>query len=191
MPHLRPYTPADERSWLRCRLLSFADTCYYDDVRVVRTLEDNLAVMLVAVEGGSGGDEVVGLIDVTLDGSAATIDSIAVLPSAQRAGLATALLDSALAALPDHVTSIDAWTREDIAANSWYRAQGFVENYRYLHVYKSYDESEDGFTSPEGLSAPVTAFAHAPIELAEQLRRRFRRVYVCRQYLRSLTNTQG
>ena len=183
---IRRYLPTDERSWLRCRLLSFAQTCYYDDVRVARTLDDDIAVALVAVPDEPGGDEVLGLIDVTVDGTAATIDSIAVHPDAQRRGLASALLDAALAELPDGTATIDAWTREDVPANSWYRTRGFVENYRYLHVYKGYDESEDGFATPEGLSGPVTAFLHADIEWEAQLRARYRRVYVCRQYLRSL-----
>ncbi len=183
---IRTYHPADERSWLRCRLLSFAETCYYDDVYVARPAGDDLGVALVAVTGESGGDEVLGLIDVTIDGPAATIDSIAVRPDAQRGGLATALLQAALAALPSPVTTLDAWTREDAAANSWYRARGFVENYRYLHVYKSWDEPGDGFATPQGLSAPVTAFMHAAIDSEEQMRQRFRRVYVCRQYLRPI-----
>ncbi len=107
-------------------------------------------------------------------------------PDAQRRGLASALLDTALAALPAGVGSIDAWTREDPAANSWYRARGFSERHRYLHVYKSCDEPEDGFRCPEGLTGPVAAFAHAPIELETSMRQRFRRVYVCRQYYREL-----
>jgi ribosomal protein S18 acetylase RimI-like enzyme len=183
---IRHYLPTDERSWLRCRLLSFAETCYYDDVFVTRPTGDDLAVALVAVPDEPDGDEVLALIDVTVDGAAATIDSIAVHPDAQRAGLATALLDQALAALPHGVRTIDAWTREDVAANSWYRTRGFAENYRYLHVYKGYDESADGFGTPEGLRGPVTAFLHADIDLEAQLRDRYRRVYVCRQYLRPI-----
>lgn len=29
---IRPYTDADEQSWVRCRVLAFLGTCYHDDV---------------------------------------------------------------------------------------------------------------------------------------------------------------
>jgi hypothetical protein len=53
---IRRYRPADERCWLRCRLLSFAGTCYYDDVFVTRPAGDDLAVALVAVRDGPDAD---------------------------------------------------------------------------------------------------------------------------------------
>jgi hypothetical protein len=84
------------------------------------------------------------------------------------------------------VTSLDAWTREDVAANAWYQRHGLAEEFRYLHVYKDWDWAAEGFTSPPGLSSPVRDFAHAEIEYEADLRARFRRVYVCRQCKRSL-----
>lgn len=182
VPLVRGYRDADEPAWLRCRLLSFFGTDYYDDV-VVRRPEFALpAIRLVAETHGA----LVGLIDVEVDGAAATIDCIAVDPDRQRSGVASALLAAALARLPAEVTTLDAWTRESAAANTWYRAHGFVENFRYLHVYKEWDDPDDGWTSPASLSAPVRAFAHAAIERESELRARHRRVYVCRQYLRPL-----
>lgn len=180
---VRPYLPSDERAWLRCRVLAFLQTNYYDDVRQSRPLDDDLAIALVAIAGG----ELVGLIDITIDGDAATIDCIAVDPDSQRSGIGSALLVAARDRLPDSIRTLDAWTREDEAANAWYRSRGFTENQRYLHVYKCWDEPSDGFTSPEGLSAPVIAFAHARIEREAELRARFRRVYICRQYLAVLS----
>lgn len=106
---VRPYTPADEPGWLRCRALAFLST-----------------------------------------------------------------------------PTLDAWTRGDAAANSWYRRSGFRENFRYLHVYKQGDESAEGLTSPDGLSAPVTAFMHADFSRHDEMRAQFARVHVCRQYLRHL-----
>ncbi|QDP94552.1 GNAT family N-acetyltransferase [Microlunatus elymi] len=180
MPTIRPYLPTDQTSWLRCRVLSFLNTCYYDDVRRTRPHEDDLVVSLVAASG----DEVVGLIDVTVDGSAATIDCIAIHPDHQPHGLGARLFEAALAELGSEVETIDAWTREDEAANRWYRSRGFRENSRYLHVYKDWDESVDAFSTPEPLSTPVQAFMQAKIEHEAELRTRFRRVYVCRQYLK-------
>ncbi len=180
---IRPYEPADERAWLLCRLLGFFETDYYDDVLTVRPpVEPDLAVALVAVDG----DRLVGLIDVTIHGDAATIATIAVHPDAQRRGIGTTLLDAVLARLPVRVRILDAWTREDRAANSWYRSRGFVEAHRYLHVYKGGDEADDGFSSPSGLAPPVHAFLHAPFGREEELRARFARVYICRRYLLTL-----
>lgn len=179
---IREYEQSDASGWLTCRLLSFFDTSYYDDVKTEPTHFDGPAIRLVAEEGGT----IAGLIDVELDDTAATIDSIAVHPDHQRSGLATALLDEAIARLPEGVATIDAWTREDEAANAWYQTRDFTEQYRYLHVYKQWDDADDGWASPPGLGAPVTAFAHAPIDLADDLRARFTRVHVCCQYLRRL-----
>jgi ribosomal protein S18 acetylase RimI-like enzyme len=176
---IRDYDDDDEAGWLRCRLLSFFDTAYYDDVKVERTPFVLDAIRLVADVDGV----IAGLIDIEVDGAAATIDSIAVHPDHRRAGLATALLREGLARLPAGVTTLDAWTREDEAALRWYTANSFTEEYRYLHVYKGYHEPDDGFTTPPPLSAPVIAFCHAPIEHEAELRARYHRVYVCRQFV--------
>ena len=180
---IRPYQPSYERGWLLCRLLSFFDTCYYDDVHTVRTIFELPAIRLVAELDG----KVVGLLDVEFDGSAATIDSIAVHPDHQRGGIASRLLAAALDKMPDHVTTLDAWTREDHAALGWYQQQGFREQYRYLHVYKNGDGTDAGFTAPPPLAPPVLAFCHASLEHETELRSRFDRVYVCRQFLREVS----
>jgi ribosomal protein S18 acetylase RimI-like enzyme len=208
---IRDYRDQDEASWLRCRVLAFLSSAYYDDVKSERTRFDGEAIRLVAVHAKPAGmttpgaDEVVGIIDVELfsaaeggpaepsqqaGGSAepsATIDTIAVHPDHARAGIAGALLEEALERLRGTgTTTLDAWTREDEAANDWYRKHHFAEQFAYLHVHKAWDDPDEGFTSPEGLSAPVTAFLHGRLEDEEALRRQFRRAYRCRQYLRRI-----
>lgn len=179
MLKIRPYHETDEYAWLHCRLLSFFHTDYYDDVWTQRPLDDQLEVALIALDE----EELVGLIDITTEDNAATIDTLAVQPDVQRRGIGTTLLHAAISRLPDTITTLDAWTRDDQSANAWYRSRGFAENDRYLHVYKSWDESDDGFAAPDGLSAPVSAFLHAPMEREPEMRERFRRVHVCRQYV--------
>lgn len=177
------YSPEHARGWLRCRVLAFLDTAYYDDVyRAVPTF-DNPAIRLLEVAN----DTVRGLIDVELfaDGTA-TIDTIAVLPEHARLGIGTALLAGAVDRLPIGTRTLDAWTRDDAASNAWYRRNGFAEEYRYLHVHVSDGDPIDGFVTPEPLSPPVQGFYHAPIEYERELRARFRRVHQCRQYLRAL-----
>jgi len=177
---IRPYDDADAESWLQCRLLSFFRTQYYDDVVVERPRYTGPAIQLVAVCD----DQLVGLMDIEIDDASATIEVIAVHPSYAGRGIGTALLDRALPELrPRDVAALDAWTREDAAANRWYLARGFLERYRYLHIHKEWDEDDAGFASPVGLSTPIRALVHAPIEREAELRSRFGRVYVCRQYV--------
>lgn len=122
-PDIREYVEGDSPGWLRCRLLSFFETDYYDDVLVERPQFDGPNVRLVADADGT----IVGLIDVAIDGSAATIESIAMLPEHQRGGVGQQLLRAAVEALPGDVRTLDAWTREMPATNAWYQANGFKE----------------------------------------------------------------
>lgn len=177
---IRPYRPDDEAAWLQCRLTSFFATDYYDDVKTRKTVLEPGSLELVAETDGV----IVGILDIEIDGPAATIDTVAVSPAAQRTGVASSLLETALGRLPRAVTTLDAWTRETPAANDWYQRHGFVENYRYLHVYRS--DGDPSLPAPAGMSEPVLAFLHAPIERELELRAQFSRVYVCRQYIRAL-----
>lgn len=175
---IRSYAPTDETSWLRCRTLSFLTTCYYDDVWARRP--PSPALQLVAVDG----DDVVGILDIEIDGDLATIDTVAVHPDHQGRGIASLLLDQAWRELPAAVSVMDAWTREDESALAWYRAQGFAESEHYLHVYKTWEDSDADWVSPAPLSTPVTAFCHASLQDEADLRARFSRVYVCRRFSR-------
>jgi GNAT superfamily N-acetyltransferase len=181
---IRPYLDTDADGWLQCRLLlSFFRTQYYDDVVIERPSYTSPSIQLVAVAD----DVVVGLLDIETSGEAATIEVIAVHPAYARQGVATALLNRALTQLRIWgAKTLDAWTREDEAANRWYCFQHFSEQHRYLHVHKEWDDDTAGFSAPEGLSAPVRAFSHAPLNQEADVRSRFRRVYQCRQYVRDL-----
>lgn len=192
---IRPYLATDTESWLRCRVLSFLHTQYCDDVKPNRTVLAEQAVALVAaaavdhVEQGNDVDRdaVLCILDIEITGDAATIDTIATHPDHQGRGIATALLQRSLPLLTDRgVATLDAWTREDEPVNAWYRKNGFAETSRYVHVYPGDDDDLTGFVTPEGCSLPVTSFLHAPIEREAELRERFRRVYVCRRFVRNV-----
>lgn len=180
---IRDYDDSDADSWLRCRLLSFFTTQYYDDVVIRRPTFENPSVRLVALNE----HRVVGLLDAEVFGSKATIDVLAVHPDHQRHGIATELLHTAVDRLKGHhVETLDAWTREDPPANGWYLRSGFTLAFRYVHIHKTGRDDASGFETPEGMSPPIHAFMHAPIEWESAMRERFRRVYVCRQYVRPL-----
>jgi ribosomal protein S18 acetylase RimI-like enzyme len=182
---LASYQAADERSWLRCRVLSFLDTDYYDDVATSKPDLD-VPVQLVVKRDGA----VVALLDASLDGADATIETVAVHPDHRRHGLASRLLGEALARLGAlGAERVDAWTREDAAALGWYADRGFREETRYLHVYP--DAYAEDLAAPLARAVrdacgltPMRIFAHAPIERETELRAAYRRVYVCRQLVR-------
>lgn len=175
---IRNYQSTDQTAWLRCRALAFLDTCYYDDVWPRRP--EGPPIQLVAIKNGV----LAGLLDVEIDGDLATIDTVAVHPDHRGLGVATALLEAAIGLVPAGVTTLDAWTREDAPALAWYRRRGFAESDHYLHVYKGYDEPNDGWASPAPLWRPVMAFCHAPLDAEAAVRARFARVYVCRRFSR-------
>lgn len=176
---LRSYVPEDEHAWLRCRAIAFLGTAYFDDVLTTKPTYER-AIELVALDDSA----LVGLIDVSFTGDSATIESIAVDPTRSRSGVGSALLREASRRLPDEIRKLDAWTRDDEQANNWYLAQGFVESFRYLHVYASSDrELETAIPGPAEHLTPVKGFFHARIEHEEALRATFARVHVCRQYV--------
>lgn len=183
---IRPYEASDERGWVVCRVLSFLDSAFFDDVLQAKAHYQHPAIELVAVRG----DEIVGLIDVECEevpgevcdgrpGLGAMIWHLAVHPDHQRQGLATALLREALKlARGRGITRLEAWTRDDSAARAWYEARGFGRVRSYLHVYVELDEGlrEEFPITPDGLR-PVKLFAHYLGDDREAVRRRFARVH--------------
>lgn len=176
---VRDYETADETPWLRCRVLAFLATSFYDDVWPVKRRAD---LELVATDGGV----LAGVLDVSVPGVNALVETVAVHPDHQRRGVATALLGEALQRLERcGVRTLEAWVREDEPALLWFARNGFVEASRSLHVYASEDEVGTVLNAKYGL-LPVGALLHARIERETELRQRFERVHVCRRMVRVL-----
>lgn len=183
--HVRAYQPSDERCWLRCRVLSFLGSAYFDDVLIAKPAMPGGAE-LVAVDA----DDLVGVLDLSVAGQLATIETIAVDPDRQRRGIGTALLDAAVqAAVAAGATEIDAYTRDDEQALQWYSASGFEQGEHYLHVYaNAYTEAGEpdrAVRRRAGLQ-PIAVFLHADLEREDDMRRQFARVHVCRRFARPL-----
>jgi ribosomal protein S18 acetylase RimI-like enzyme len=177
---IRPYSDADEQGWLRCRVLGFLDTAFYDDVRQQKEHYEGPAAELVAVADG----QIVGLLDLQLEPAAGALYDttarggviwhVAVHPDYRRRGIATALVEQALAdAREAGLEIVQAWTRDDPWVHAWYEACGFRRRYSYLHVYVDADEVT---LATPGLK-PVSAFAHYTGDHRDELRRRFGRVH--------------
>jgi GNAT superfamily N-acetyltransferase len=182
---VRAYRDSDERGWVICRVLSFVETGFFDDVRQSKEHYEHEAIELVAEIDG----EIVGLIDVECENEPGTICEarpdlggmiwhLAVRPDRQRRGVATSLLREVEPLARDRgLARLEAWTRDDPATRAWYESRGFRQVQSYLNVYIDFDEGvRDLFSVTADGLRPVRVFAHA-LGDPERMRERFRRVY--------------
>ncbi|GLY51598.1 GNAT family N-acetyltransferase [Lentzea sp. NBRC 102530] len=176
---IRNYEPADEPSWLRCRVLGLLETNHFDDVWRFKRRTD---LELVALEAGA----VTGILDVTVPAEEATIETVVVHPDHQGTGIATALLEEAVSRLERcGVRTLDAWILEDGAALDWFARNEFVKAEAYLRLHASADEADTAVSARYGLVVSG-AVLHARIEREAEMRQRFERVHVCRRLVREL-----
>ena len=193
---IRPYRPSDERGWLRCSVLSFLETSYFDSVFQRKPRYDHPTIELVADMRGT----IVGAIDVECEetpGSVCTVCAdpdplarggmiwhLAVHPDLQRVGIGGRLLQESQRLAMDLGTScFEVWTRDDTTAVRWYESHGFEWVKSYLHVYLQEQDEMQGAISSEihGLK-PVRVLAHYVGEDTEGIRSRFQRVHDCNCY---------
>ena len=183
MVTIRAYEPADEVGWLRCRVLAFLDTAFFDAVEREKEHYQHAAIELVADDDG----EIVGLLDLEVEpepgvlaerpGRGGMIWHLAVHPDHQRRGVAGALLEEAERRAREHgLERVEAWTRDDAHVRRWYEAHGFGLIDGYLHVYLERDDLRvlDGNLGELRL---VKAFAHYTGDSPEEIRQSYARVH--------------
>lgn len=165
---IRNYLPEDEQGWLRCRVLAFLNTAYYDNVLNKKEHYDNPAIQLVAEID----DVIVGLIDVEYELKEGTVCSrgqglggviwhIAVHPDYARRGIGEALLIAAeKEAQAKNLNRFEAWTRDDLWVRDWYKKMQFNQVYSYYHLFFEGAELDHRMNSLIPKLYPVTAFAH-------------------------------
>jgi hypothetical protein len=111
-------------------------------------------------------------------------------PDHQHRGIGTRLFELAcIRAAALGATTIDAWTRDDEATLHWYRARGFAESSHYLHVYADHyvDAGEPAkAVQPRPDLQPIKIFLHATLDHEAEMRKKFRRVHVCRRFAQPL-----
>ncbi|MEW4152327.1 GNAT family N-acetyltransferase [Bacillus thuringiensis] len=185
---IRTYQKEDEIGWVRCRVLSFLDTAYYDNVLREKEKYENPAIELVAVYE----NQIVGLIDIEYEleecivcsrgtGLGGMIWHIAVHPDFRRMKIGNQLLNEAEKLAKElHLNRLEAWTRDNLWVHGWYEKNGFVKVDSYLHVYSDHtDEIKDVMKSNINQLYPVQTFAHYTGENKEEIRKQFKRVHDC------------
>jgi len=150
------YADSYEQSWLRCRILSFLDSAYFDDVHVKKEQYKMPSIALIAVNNKT----VVGFIDIEYELDANTVCSkstqlkehlagmiwhLGVHPDFRKQGIAKKLLEKAVdvSKLKD-LKRLEAWTRDDQFVNDWYENNGFGMIDQYVHWYynANYDDEK-------------------------------------------------
>jgi ribosomal protein S18 acetylase RimI-like enzyme len=163
-------------------VLAFLDTSYFDDV-VTSKPDCAAGLQLVATNG----TDLVGVLDASIDGDAGTIDTLAVHPDHRRRGIAGGLWKEISGRLLARgVGEVDAWTRDDEGTLAWYRANGFREHTRYLHVYASTTAEAAAAFGDRADLMPRSGFFHAWTDHEVRLREEFRRVHTCRRFVTTL-----
>lgn len=188
-----PYASEWEEAWLRCRVLAFLHSAYYDDVRKEKDGYLHPAIELIALtERG----ELVGLLDAECDdapGSAASpgssrgavIWNVAVHPDWQRHGIGSQLLLAVLSQLrAEGIERVEAWTRDDPGVMAWYQRHGFQSVERYHHIYLVKEEQCGVIgTCLPGLR-PIQTFAHFTGETLPKELARAQHRHVCQRFER-------
>ncbi len=187
---IREYEDKDELEWVRCRVLSFLDSAYFDNVLREKERYNNPSIELVAEVDG----KIVGLIDVEYEiekGTVCYITSelggviwhLAVLPEYRNRGISTSLLNEVIAILKNkEVRRLEAWTRDDKWVNDWYINRGFNWREGYLHVYAEGDECDEITQSKIEKLYICNCYGHYVGKNKEDILGKFKRVHECNLY---------
>ena len=192
----REYENTDESGWVKCRLLSFLDSSYHDDVRHDKEVYEHPSACYVAEDDGT----IVGFIDVEYEeqagdvcyfngGLGAVIWHLGVLPEYRRKGVAKKLWDIAKTTLTSKgIIRFEVWTQDDTASNEWYLNQGFVFREAYLNAFIKGSRKDDVIKKYINLSNAgeiwnVRSFNfEAPLERKEELKKICYRLHEVRVY---------
>jgi len=193
---IRQYRKSDEREWLRCRVVSFLDCSYWNDVKTAKEAYPHPGISFVAEENGT----IIGLIDIELDssdlyctdkGRGAIIWDLAVLQEYRKTGIAKKLWGCALKELKSQgVQYCEVWTQDDVAANSFYNSIGFQmeDSQTRIRCYaegKKCNELLD-HAAMGAIYGPEELVFDAPVSRREELQGICRRINEVRLYSRTL-----
>ena len=131
---IRNYSDLDEKAWLYCRVVSFLDCSYFNDVKTSKDIYEHLSISLVAEED----NRIIGFIDVEIDSDdltcsngerGAVIWHLGVLPEYRNQKIAKQLwLQAKEQLIQLGIHYCEVWTQQDIPANQFYVGNGFALN---------------------------------------------------------------
>ena len=192
---IRKYRLEDEMGWVHCRVLSFLDTAYFDNVLREKEKYNNPSIELVAVIN----NQIVGLLDIEYETEERTVCSrgtgiggmmwhLAVHPDFRRKGIGKKLFSEAERICKEiGLNRIEAWTRDDQWVMKWYEYNQFEKVNSYLHVYlNGGEELKVALNTEIPNFYPVQAFVHYVGEDREMIKRQFKRVHECHCYVKQL-----
>lgn len=191
---VRTYRETDEKEWLKCRLLSFYDSSYCEDIVHQKPIYNSEMIDLVA----ENEDHIVGFIEIEIEKNVrevcylegelgGVIWNIGVLPEYQRSDVATNLLKEAIErAKLKKISRFEAWTQDDIASNLWYEKKGFYFIESYLNVYATWKECKENQlinseNMGESFGVRVLNF-EAPIHRKEEVLKKYSKVHEVKLY---------
>lgn len=185
---IRDFQIEDEIGWIRCRVLSFLNTAYFDNVLQKKETYANPAIELVAIKD----HQVIGLLDIEYELQPQTVCSkgeglggmiwhIAVHPDYQKMGVGHQLLqEGEKRAKAQKLNRLEAWTRDDKWVNEWYINNKFSIVDSYLQVFiEGENEIKQTFITETPELYPVQAFAHYVGKEKEMIRERYAGVHEC------------
>lgn len=184
---IREYRQTDEKSWIRCRVLAFLETAYFDDVLQRKEKYDNDCIELVVESDG----QIIGLLDVEYEqveqsvcsrgkGLGGMIWHIAVHPDHRRQGIGEKLLQEAeKRAIILGLNRFEAWTRDDRWVQKWYEKMNFQPVESYHHIYFEGNEGAEIVTTPIPKLNIMHGFAHYTGDNIDYFKATNRRVHEC------------
>lgn len=190
---IRDYKDTDEKDWLRCRLISFYDSSYADDVIHKKPVYDNDTIDLVAEADG----QIVGFIEIEIEKECkeacylegergGVIWNLGVLPEYHRSAVASSLLTEAIErAKLRKICRFEAWTQDDFASNKWYEKKGFDFIESYLNVYATGEECKENDLIKDNIGAYYGVRSlnfEAPITRKEEMVKKYAKVHEVKLY---------
>jgi len=195
MIEYRMYRPADEEHWLRCRVLAFLDSPYYENVITKKPTYETDALELIA----SDGNDLLGFMDTQFEQRAgslcygsgdvgAVIWELGIHPDFRRQRIASRLLEKTIAECDSRGGKrIQAWTRASPTTRGWYESLGFRSIFRYWHVWLNGQKLRSMIEQPIPDLTPVHAYCEYTGDDIERVAQISDRIEECLCYERLIT----